>query len=342
MRGFCLTLLYLTEPGSLLSRDGNRLIIRKDKESVVKSIGLETVEGIVVIGACHLATGLATELLERDIPVTWLSSMGRFFGRLEPTTGFNIERQLVQFELHRDCSFRLALSKSWIAAKLKNCRVLLRRYNRERELTEVEQLCCTYDALLQKVSQSSSIEELMGYEGVGSRYYLKALSLLLPEEFRFEGRSKRPPRDPFNSMLSFGYTLLLYEIYTALTGKGLHPYLGFMHQPKRGHPALASDLMEEWRPIVVDSLAMGLVTTNQIKFDDFTCDQSGNGGVYLTREASKGFIEKFEKKLRSHNQYLTYVDYPLTFRESMSFQVGALVKALENADPTLYRSVVLR
>lgn len=337
-----MTLLYLTEPGSLLSRDGNRLQVRKDKEAVVASVGLEKVEGVVIIGASHLSTGLAVELLERDIPVTWLSTSGRFFGRLEPTTGFNIERQISQFEIQKNTDFRLALAKSWIAAKIKNCNVLLRRYNRERELSEVEKLFEVFDDLTHKVSQARSIDVAMGYEGAGSKIYFQALSLLLPTEFRFEGRSRRPPRDPFNSMLSFGYTLLLYEIYTAIVGKGLHPYLGFLHQPRRGHPALASDLMEEWRPIIVDSLSMGLFTTGQINTDNFVSDAQEREGVYLTRDASKLFIEKFEKKMRTHNQYSACVDYPLSFRESIAFQVGALVKAIENSDATLYRSVVLR
>jgi CRISPR-associated protein Cas1 len=295
-----------------------------------------------MVGPSNLSSGLATELLEREIPVTWLSNTGRFFGRLESTTGYNIERQISQFEAHKDIAFRLSLSKAFVIAKMKNCRTVLRRYNRQRELDEVDTTCDAIDKLADKCSGALSTNELLGYEGVASRIYFKSLSLLLPNDFSFDGRTRRPPRDPFNSLLSFGYTLLLYEIFTAITSRNLHPYLGLMHEPRRGHPALASDLMEEWRPTIVDTLAMSLCTTAQLKSDDFEDPVEDRGGVYLTRDASKLFISKFEKRLRSENQYLSYVDYPLTFRESLSFQVGALAKAIENCDPGIYRPVLLR
>ncbi|HEY9784771.1 MAG TPA: CRISPR-associated endonuclease Cas1 [Candidatus Obscuribacterales bacterium] len=334
-------ILYLTEPGSFLAKDGNRLVVRKSRDTVIKSVGLEQVESIVIIGQSHLATGLATELLEREIPVTWLSSTGRFFGRLEPTTGHNVERQLLQFNCFNDSSFRLQLARSWITGKLKNSRTLLRRYNRNRNIGLVEDIANEIDRYTSSCEQATSIESIMGIEGHCSKRYFAALGILVPEPFKFEGRSKRPPRDAFNSLLSFGYTLLLYEVFTVLLNKSLQPYMGFMHQPRRGHPALASDLIEEWRSVIVDSLALSLVTGSQIKIDDFQ-DPGVDGGVYLSRESSKIFIEKFEKKLRSHNQYLPYVDYPVTFRESLAFQAGALTRAIELGDPTAYKPVIVR
>jgi CRISP-associated protein Cas1 len=334
-------LLYVTEPGSYLSKDGNRLSVRKDKDAVIKTIGIEHVEGVVLVGSCNLSSGLAIELLEREIPVTWLSSTGSFFGRLEPTSGYNIERQVEQFEMHKDNTFRISLARQWVVAKLENSRGVLRRYNRRRDEGTIEQRCEQMGDSIERAKNAESINELLGIEGTGARHYFSGVSTLMPEEFQFEGRSRRPPKDPFNSLISFGYTLLLYEVFTAIVAKNLHPYLGYLHQPRRGHPSLASDLMEEWRAVIVDSLAIGLLTSRQLKPEHFR-EPAEDGGVYLTRDGSKIFLEKFEKKLRSHNQYLTYVDYPLTFRESLAFQVGALVKAIQLKDHRSYRPVIVR
>lgn len=334
-------LLYLTEPGAFLTKDGNRLVVRKDKDAVIKSIGIEHIEGVILLGSCHLSSGLAIELLEREIPVTWLSNTGSYFGRLEPTSGYDIERQIEQFTAHKDSGFRIDISKRWITAKLENSKGLLRRFNRRRDDEDVERIMRLIDEVVVDVSRAESLNELLGYEGNAAKLYFKGLSMLLPEPFKFNGRSRRPPRDPFNSLLSFGYTLLLYEIFTALSAKNLNPYLGFLHQPRRGHPSLASDLMEEWRAVIVDPLAVGLLTGHQLKPEHFQ-EPRDDGAIYLTREGSKIFIEKFEKKLRSHNQYLSYVDYPLSFRESLAFQVGALVKAIQLKDYSAYRPVTVR
>jgi len=336
-----MTLLYVTEPGSYLTKDGNRLNIKKDRDSVIKSIGIDKLEGVVMVGPANMSTGVMTDLLERQIPVTWLSSSGRFFGRLEPTTGYNIERQIQQFNIQRDENFRLVLARSWVNAKILNCRTLLRRYNRNREILEVTDAIASLEIFAEKAASASSIESLMGFEGLSAKQYFQAVSKILPASFAFTGRSRRPPRDPFNSLISFGYTLVMYEIFTALTTKNLHPYLGFMHQPKRGHPALASDLMEEWRAVIVDSLAIGMLVGAELKNEDFE-DPNEDGAVFLCRSGSKVFLEKFEKKLRALNQYLNFVDHPLTFRESLAFHVGALVRAIETEDPTVYRPIILR
>ena len=164
---------------------------------------------------------------------------------------------------------------------------------------------------------------------------------MTPSYYSFKGRSKQPPKDPFNSLLSLGYTLLLYEIYTACINKGLDPYASFIHKIKRGHPALCSDLIEEWRPVLVDALVMNTVSRNMVNLTDFQ-EPDENGGVYLCKPATKKFIGQFEERLRSENKYLDYIDYPLSFRESLQLQVGSLAKAIEASDSTIYRPVTIR
>ena len=333
--------LYLTEDGSNLSLKDNRIQIKKSSDTL-KEISIERVDNIVLMGMCHVTSPLAVELLERDIPVTWLSKSGKFYGRLEPTTSVNIERQREQFRKSDDENFSLEIAKLFIVAKIKNCQVVLRRYNRNFNFDEIVNNIEELKKYALKLEGAKNIEELLGYEGNASKIYFKSLGLMVIDDFKFKGRSKQPPKDKFNSLLSFGYTLLLYEIYTAITNKGLHPYCSFLHKIRKGHPALASDLIEEWRPVIVDSLVMNLVQNKIINCEDFLLPDETNGGIYLTKDGLKIFINKFEIRLKQENSYVTYIDYPLSFRESIQFQVGSLAKAIENNDSSIYRPILIR
>lgn len=333
--------LYLTEEGTHLTLKDNRIVIKKSSETL-KEVSLEKVDNIVLIGNISITSPLSIELLEREIPVNWLSSTGKFYGRLEPTTRVNIARQREQFRCSDNKDFLLELAKTFIAGKVKNCQVVLRRYNRNFEYEDVQENIEELKRYIIKISEAETIEQLLGYEGNSAKLYFNSLGKMVRDEFKFNKRTRRPPKDKFNCLLSLGYTLLLYEIYTAIINKGLHPYCSFLHKIRNGHPALASDLIEEWRPTIVDSLVMNLVQTKIITPDHFLPQDETTGGVFLTKEGLKIFIKKFEDRLKQLNSYLTYVDYPLSFRESLQFQVGALVKSIEEKDTNIYRAVLIR
>ncbi len=332
--------LYMTEEGSTLSIKDNRLVIKKTNDTL-KEISIEKVDNIVLIGNTHLTSPLATELLEREIPVSWLSHTGKFYGRLEPTTSIDIERQREQFRKSDEKEFCLKLAKIFITGKIKNSQVVLRRYNRNFEYSEVQEIIEELKRYALKIESAENTEELLGYEGNASKIYFKGLGRMVRSEFYFSKRTRMPPKDKFNCLLSFGYTLLLYEIYTAVINKGLNPYCSFLHKIRKGHPALASDLIEEWRATLIDSMVMNLIQNRIITEDDFR-PQEENGAVYLAKDGLKKFINKFEERLKQHNSYLTYVDYPLSFRESIQFQAGSLVKAIENNEPEIYRTILIR
>lgn len=336
-----MSVLYLTTEGSQLKLKENQLIISKS-DDVLKKISMEKIENIVLVGQTHLSTPLTVEFLKREISLTWLSSTGEFYGRLESTKSINIERQREQFRKSDNTFFSLELAKSFISAKVRNSQVVLRRYNRNFNLQEIDETISELKRYALKIENAERVEELLGYEGNASKIYFKGLGLLVKEPFKFTGRTKQPPKDKFNALLSFGYTLLLYEIYTAISIKGLNPYCSFLHKIRKGHPALASDLIEEWRPTIVDSLVMGLVQNRVITKEHFLPQDEQTGAVYLTKEGLQIFIKKFEERLKQHNSYLTYIDYPLSFRESIQFQVGSLVKAIENNEPGIYRAIIIR
>ena len=166
----------------------------------------------------------------------------------------DIFKQKQQFDLIEEKDFYFKLAQKIVSAKIHNQLVLLRRYNRNIKSEKVHELI-NYLANTQKnIKYTSDNNELLGYEGLASRTYFSALGMLINKPFQFTKRTKQPPRDPFNTMLSMGYSILFNEILSNIIAIGLHPYIGFFHQLAKGHPALVSDLIEEWRAVIVDAL----------------------------------------------------------------------------------------
>lgn len=147
--------------------------------------------------------------------------------------------------------------------------------------------------------------------------------------------------DEFNSMISLGYSILMNELYAVLELKGLNPYFGFLHRDKEKHPTLASDLMEEWRAVIVDSTAMSLINGHEIRKEHFILN-GDEPGCFLTRTGLKIFLNKLNNKLQTKMKYLNYIDYPVTFRQGITFQVEALTKAISMEDDSVYKPIVIR
>lgn len=332
--------LYVTDHGSYLHIKNNRIVVEKNEECL-REIPIEKVEAIMLLNSVQVSSQLIIQLLQRGIPLTWLSSSGAFYGRLVSTKHVNVERHARQFKLADDREFCLEISRKLIYAKVHNQLVLLERAKSNMENEAVEKTAVHIEYLGNKILSADKIDEIMGYEGNAARLYYSCVTKFLPDDVKFYERNRQPPKDAFNSMLSFGYTLLLYEIYTALLSKGLHPYCAFLHRFKQGHPALASDMIEEWRAVLVDSLVLKLLCSKSFEINDFDVD-SENGGVYLNSEKRKDFIEEFEKKIQTPNKYLSYLEYPVSYRDAFSHQAAALAAAIEEHDAALYKPVMIR
>ena len=238
----------------------------------------------------------------------------------------------------QDGTFCLNLGRMVIFRKIYNQRAVLRNYNRRTGLEDVKEAYDRIRILADQLHKAETIETVMGYEGAISRIYFKALSSFLPSEFQFEKRSRRPPKDFFNSMLSFGYTLLMYDFYSAITRTGLSPYIGFLHALRKGHPALASDLMEPWRAAIVDSFCLALVTHHEIDKDCFVRNDD-NGGVYLNRVGRRIFIQAYERKLRSVNSYF---DGKYSWRHTIQMECDTYRQALHTKNPETLKALVIR
>jgi len=336
-----LSFLYVYERAARIGVQNNCVVIESEKENLKRTLPIEGVESIIIFGDASLSTSSVKHFMERDINLTWLSSKGKFYGRLESTKNVNIFRQRKQFSCGEDKEFCLTLSRSITMAKVKNQITILRRYQRNRKSNKAQKSIDAMKKLLPIMESADSKEQLMGHEGMAARSYFSGLADLVDSDFTFSGRNRQPPRDPFNSLLSFAYTLLMYDVYTAVVNRGLNPYASFLHSIRRGHPALCSDLMEEWRAVLADSLAFYVVNRGIINKSDFN-KPNDEGGVYLDTKASKTFIAEYEKKVRGRSQYLNYVDYSVSFRRAIDMQCQRLARAIEEDDPKIYQPVVIR
>ena len=331
--------LYVCDQGATVSLDQGYFVV-KQKDGMIKKVPKETLESIALFGNIQMTTQCTKECLNRGIPVSYYALNGAYFGRLQSTRHVNIFRQKKQFADSENEEFCLGFAKNVLKAKIHNQRVVLKRYERSSSESLQEEYK-NMKIAENKLETCSSIEEVMGYEGNASKNYFKGLAKIVEEDFKFNGRNRQPPKDPFNSMLSLGYSLLMQEIYGELENRGLHPYAGFVHKDRERHPTLVSDLIEEWRAVIVDSVVLSLIQGHEIKIENFDMDFD-TGAVFLKKEGMKIFIQKIEKKLASEMGYLDYVNTRTSFRRAIWLQAGALVKAVETGDYSLYHPVTIR
>lgn len=334
-RGMFMSFVYITEDGARIQKKGGKFLVGRNLE-ILFEIPEETLEGLVLVGSVQVSSQAMIELLRLGIPVTWISGTGKFFGRLESTSHVNVFKQQKQVLL-QDSTKLFNIAKQIVMAKVHNQLTVLRQYNRRAANKTVSMDIENIQRIRKNIQFVKDRKELMGYEGMIARVYFHALGQLVPHGFSFTKRTKQPPLDPFNTMLSFGYTLLMYDVYTAISNQGLHPYFGFLHALKNHHPALASDLMEEWRAVLVDSMALSLVHHHEISLEHFQHAEEGEG-IFLTREGRKIFIKAYEKKLRSMNQYL---EHKQSFRKSLETQAGKYAQCIMD-EHGWYRPVYIR
>lgn len=330
-----MTSIYITEHGAFLHKKGGKLVIDKD-DAALMEVPLELVEDITIVNTAQISASLITECFAKNIPVSWISTSGNLIGSLSSHESMDILKHKQQFDLLAQERFYFKVAQEVVSVKTHNQLTLLRRYNRSVNSPKAAEMIDYIVKMRKNIKYSSDANELMGYEGLIGRSYFAALGSLVAEPFAFERRTRQPPRNPFNSMLSLGYSMLFNEVLSAITAAGLHPYVGFLHQLKKGHPALASDLMEEWRAVIIDSLVMALVNRGSVKANMFTTNKSG---CFFTPEGRKVFLAAYNKKLRTENKY---TDGGRTYRESIRHQCREYARAVMNKEAELYEPVKLR
>lgn len=352
-------ILYLTEDRALVRRDSEDCLLvqipeRRGDGGLVLSaarkerVPLHKIEGVVVMGEVTMTASALHLLLEQNIEVNFLGYYGQFKGRLSPPLSKNSLLRLAQHQAHHQLSRRSELARRFVIGKLTNQRALLLRYNRRLTdpalATEIETLA----GIIRKLAalqpptavpdngptlatgdtgiSGSQVETILGLEGAGSAAYFRCLGSLLadPTQWRFEGRVKRPPTDPVNALLSFGYALLANQLASAVQTVGFDPFVGYLHSSTYGRPALALDLMEEFRPIIVDSVVLSLLNNRMLKPEDLVCEL---GTYRLKPEARKLFLTKFEERLNEEIQHPIF-GYQVKYRRCFELQARLVGKYL--------------
>lgn len=292
--------LYVTVPTAYLSLDGETVVVKKEEAAAMR-LPLHNLEQIVCFNYPGVSPALMGACAERNIGLCFLKPNGRFLARVTGRVKGNLLLRKRQYELSQSESASAAIARSIVLGKIANSRTVIDRAIRDHALlVDVAGLRAASDylkATLKSVEMGDSVDSLRGLEGnAASRYFgvFGQLVLQQREAFVFETRTRRPPQDNMNALLSFLYTLLTNEVASALETVGLDPYVGFLHTDRPGRPSLALDMMEELRPVFADRLALSLVNRRQSSGNGFT--QKESGGVIMDDETRKEVLGAWQRR----------------------------------------------
>lgn len=312
--------VYVVGQGHMVRKNGNLLEIwSKDKK--VGEAKLREISQLSLYGGVEITTPAMVELMQRCIPVIHFSYGGWFQGICLGTTHKNVELRIRQYQSATNPERAILLARKIIAGKIRNCRTLIRRNdsNVQRETL------LTLAKLAESAESASSAESLLGVEGAAAEVYFSRFgSLLKGTEFSFENRNKRPPRDPVNAVLSYLYAVLVKDVFVTLLAVGFDPYLGFYHRPRYGRPALALDMMEEFRPLIADSVALTLFNNEELSQRDF---QRTGIGISLTPDGKRTVIEGYERRMETEIQHPIF-GYKVSYRRILEIQARLLARTL--------------
>uniref|UniRef100_UPI0035C90254 CRISPR-associated endonuclease Cas1 n=1 Tax=Patulibacter defluvii TaxID=3095358 RepID=UPI0035C90254 len=314
--------LYVMTPGAFVRQKGGRLELEHQGEKVA-SRRLLDVAHVAVFGNVTISSGAVRACLEQDTPILWFTSGGWLSGYAIAHGGSWVARRMAQTMLALDPA-RGAVAAAMIAGKLRNQRTLLRRLGGETQRDAASQLT----DLARTAEAESDPASLLGLEGTGARIYFDGFPSLLKrhgDEFRFEGRNRRPPTDRVNAMLSFAYALLVRDTTVACLAAGLDPQVGLLHRPRHGRPSLALDLAEEFRPLVGDSTVVTAINNGELRPRDFV--QRG-GAVALTDAGRKRVIAAYERRVAVTLEHPLY-GYRVSYRRAMELQARQLAAVID-------------
>ncbi|OKL51306.1 CRISPR-associated endonuclease Cas1 [Buchananella hordeovulneris] len=290
--------LYVGQDGARVSLTRERLVITGPDTLPQVSVPRRLVSRIVLSGNVGLSAGARNWALFNEIDVICLSRRGSYLGQMTGLrSALNASRLLRQAEFAANPAARLPLAKQFVGAKLNNQLHMLHRLGRRSKNIDVADTCVTIRGLTTQLPDATTVDEVRGLEGQGSALYFPCAAELLPTEMWFAGRSRRPPRDVANAALSYGYAILLGECTAALYAAGLEPSLGLLHASTDKRPSLSLDLMEEFRPLLVDRVVWSLLRLRRLRAEHGTASPDGDG-VWLTNEGKRILVDGYEAMLQ--------------------------------------------
>ncbi len=326
--------LYVQEQGARVGKTGEGVSVSRGLSDLGR-FPLKDVSQVVLCGNVSISPQVLHLLCERGVPVVHLSMGGWFYGLTHGHGLRNAYDRAAQFKAAEDDGRRLAFARAVVEAKGRNQRTLLRRNGGKTAAAAVDEM----EKLLGLVERAQNTESLLGVEGALAAAYFSGFPAMLKENLGFSltGRNRRPPRDPINALLSYGYALLAKECAVALMAEGLDPWWGLYHRPRHGRPSLALDLMEEFRPLIADSAVLSAVNTKMVQAGEF---ETGKSGCLMKPAARRSFIQAYEQRL---DQLATHpiFDYRCSWRAMIRLQARLLTKWLRR-DVSAYTGITTR
>lgn len=289
-----MAVVYVTEQGASVRKTSKRILIVKD-EKPLQVIRLHELDRMVIFGNVQLTTQAMSFMLAEGIDVSFLSTNGRFRGRLAPIDSKNVPLRIAQYEQYHNGDFRLSVARRIVSNKIRNGRSLLLRYRRSHPKTDLDSEIQHLGAMLEILDNQATIPALMGVEGESAATYFRAYGKMFLKNLQFPNRNRRPPRDPVNALLSLGYVMLTNEVTGILAAHGLDVYIGFFHEIDYGRPSLALDLVEEFRQPVVDRFVLSLA--NRLVFTNGDFDDKGEEGVFLKKDPCKRYFALYDRMM---------------------------------------------
>ncbi|MFZ2497395.1 type I-D CRISPR-associated endonuclease Cas1d [Methanosarcina sp.] len=317
--------IYVTKQGSTVGIDGGRISVYQKEEGELASYPIGKISTINIFGNVNFTTPFVAQANEHGVTLNYFNLYGKYRGSFIPERSTIAEVRRKQYALTDSQS--LVISQRMISGKIQNSKTLLSR----KGIKDLNKL----DELDSKTYEAENLDKLRGYEGEAAEFYFKHLNECLIDGWTFEKRTKRPPEDHINALMSLTYTMMKNEVLSSLRQYNLDPYLGVFHADRHGKPALALDLMEEFRPIVCDAFVLRLINRKELTHDDFQVDN------HLKEHSFKTYLSKFDEYMKEEFIH-PYFKYQISRRKAVRMQAILLRKAITNELPAYYPLVFKR
>lgn len=320
-----MAVLYIKEQGALVQKSGERIIVSK-KTNTLLEIPVLQVENIALIGNVQITAQALHMLMERGVDVSHFSYSGKYLGHTAADSSKNIFLRFEQYNYYLDIDKRLRMAKIIVRNKIQNQISVIRNYqwrelnyNWKRDIGQMKKF-------LDTLEEKETPNEILGVEGICSNIYFSAFGHMLKCDFDFNGRNRRPPKDPVNVIISLAYTFLTKEMCSALDAESFETYLGFLHGIRYGRKSLALDMIEEFRQPAVDRLVLLLFNKRMIGKYDFEFPEEG--GVILNEDGFRKFCTEYERWMNGKNS----TSGEKSFRSQIQKQVAGLKKAISKGE----------
>jgi CRISPR-associated protein Cas1 len=323
-----LNTLYVSTQGAYLRKEGETVVVENESQKVLQ-IPLHTIKGIVCFGNVLCSPFLLGFCASEDVTVSFMTEYGKFLASIRGPVAGNVLLRRQQYRFADDESTQLAIAKNIIQGKIANCRVVLSRIIRDHgdkiDRDAVKNGIVSLDRVLAQVKDSTTISRARGFEGIAASHYFSVFNEMIisqKKDFIFQGRTRRPPMDEVNALLSFIYTLLGHDIRSALETVGLDPSVGFLHSDRAGRYSLALDLIEEFRPVIADRLVLSLINRGQVKKKGFA--KALNGACTMDDKTRKLVLVEYQKR-KQDTIYHPYIEETIPI--GLLFHVQAMLMA---------------